>query len=68
MFLFWPCVGLYCSEYTGLPEMKHVGPQTQRAAAMEASKQAGCTETALDFTQRKNTRPLWKKHNELSLA
>ena len=38
--------------------MKQIGPQTQRAAAMEASELTGSTEIVLDSTKPKKPRPL----------
>ena len=41
--------------------MKQIGPQTQHAATMEASKLTGWTEKVLDSTKPKKPRPLSKQ-------
>jgi hypothetical protein len=61
LFLFWPvCYDSLFSEYPGLPAMKKMGTQTQRAAAMEARKLTGSIEIVLESTQPKKTRHLLK--------
>ena len=50
-----------CSDCPELPDMKQIVTQTQHAAAMEASKQTGSTETVLDPARPKEPCPLSKK-------
>ena len=52
------------SEYPGLPDMKQIGPQTQRAAAVEAGKRTGSTDIVLDSRQPEKPCSLWKKNKE----
>ena len=60
-YLFWPlCV---VTHYPGLPDMKHSGTQTQRAAAMKGSRRTGSTEILHNWTwpkKLKMTRALLK--------
>ena len=40
------------------------GPQTQRAAAVEAGKRTGSTDIVLDSRQPEKPCPLWEKKNK----
>ena len=45
-------------EFPGLPDIRQIGTQTQRAAAMDASKRTESTEIVLDSTRPEKPRPL----------
>ena len=47
------CYDSLFSQYPWLPDIKLIGAYKQRAAAMEAMKQTGSTEIALDSTNPK---------------
>ena len=52
-FCFGLCYDLLFTGYTGLPDMKLIVTQTQRAAAIEAREQPGSTEMLQESTPSK---------------
>ena len=52
------------SEYPVLPDMKQIGPQPQRAEAVEAVKRTGSTEVVLDSSRPKKALSSLKENEE----